>query len=162
MRKAPSATGSRPRADARPPARPYPAEAGRYHLHVAWNRPWAHRALLTRVLKGLQDAITVSHARPRRTGDGWVYDSDGPFACPEPGVRALHEVHARQDPPCTGGSRCRSCGTATPGASCRAKAPTSCGCWTAPSAPRCRRPPTLEAEIDAWNAVIHAGLNNGV
>ncbi len=75
----------------------YPAEAGRYHLHVAWNRPWANPALPTRVLKGLQDAITVSHARPRRTGDGWVYDSDGPFACPEPGVRAARG-------PCPAGS----------------------------------------------------------
>ena len=31
-------------------------EAGRYHLFVAWNCPWAHRALLTRAVLGLEDA----------------------------------------------------------------------------------------------------------
>jgi putative glutathione S-transferase len=45
----------------------FQAEAGRYHIYAAWNCPWAHRALLTRVLLGLEDAIDVSYALPRRT-----------------------------------------------------------------------------------------------
>jgi putative glutathione S-transferase len=33
----------------------FPAEAGRYHLYAAWNCPWAHRALLALVEKGLSE-----------------------------------------------------------------------------------------------------------
>ena len=71
----------------------FPAEVGRYHLFVAWNCPWAHRALLTRAIKGLDD-ITVSYARPNRNDQGWVYDKDGPFADPLLGVQAVHEVYS--------------------------------------------------------------------
>ncbi len=75
---------------------------GRYHLYAAWNCPWAHRALLTRVLLGLQTTISVSYARPRRTADGWVFDESGEFADPVLGVEALHKVYAQQRPVYTG------------------------------------------------------------
>ena len=65
------------------PDGPYTPDPGRYHLYVAWNCPWAHRALLARAILGLDDAITVSYARPRRTDQGWVYDADGEYADPE-------------------------------------------------------------------------------
>jgi len=81
---------------------PFTPDPGRYHLYAAWNCPWAHRALLARTILGLDDTITVSYARPRRTDQGWVYDASGPYADPELGVAALHEVYARQDPPYTG------------------------------------------------------------
>ena len=38
----------------------FPAEAGRYHLYVAWACPWAHRTAIMRALKGLEDAIRLS------------------------------------------------------------------------------------------------------
>lgn len=57
----------------------FKAEAGRYHLFVARNCPWAHRTLLLRKLKGLEDVIGTSVAAPRRTGDGWVFEADGAF-----------------------------------------------------------------------------------
>ena len=71
----------------------FPAEPGRYHLFVAWNCPWAHRAVLTRALKGLGH-ITMSYARPNRTDQGWVFDADGAFADPLLGVPAVHEVYS--------------------------------------------------------------------
>ena len=40
------------------------AEAGRYHLYVGWFCPFAHRTLLMRELKGLQDFISISVVRP--------------------------------------------------------------------------------------------------
>ncbi len=81
---------------------PFPPEPGRYHLYVAWNCPWAHRTLLARTLLRLEDAISVSYARPRRTEEGWVFDREGRYSDPEMGVSALHQVYARQRPPYTG------------------------------------------------------------
>ena len=78
------------------------AEAGRYHLFLAWNCPWAHRALLARLFKGLRDDISVSFAAPRRTADGWVFEKEGEFADSVFGVAALHEVYARVSPAYTG------------------------------------------------------------
>lgn len=81
---------------------PFTPDRGRYHLYVAWNCPWAHRALLARVFFDLEDAVSVSYSRPRRTDQGWVYDAEGEYADRELGVRALHEVYARQQPGYTG------------------------------------------------------------
>ncbi len=81
---------------------PYTPDPGRYHVYVAWNCPWAHRALLARVILGLEDEISVAFARPRRTDQGWAYDESGPYSDPELGVRAVHDVYARQRPGYTG------------------------------------------------------------
>jgi glutathionyl-hydroquinone reductase len=61
----------------------FPPESGRYHLIVAMACPWAHRTLITRSMKGLQDCISISVVHPiwQRTkpdveGDkhrGWVF-----------------------------------------------------------------------------------------
>ena len=46
------------------PESEFPAESGRYHLYVAYACPWAHRTLVTRALKGLQDTISVTVVHP--------------------------------------------------------------------------------------------------
>src|SRR5919108_3859698 len=51
----------------------FKAEAGRYHLYVAWNCPWAHRTLIFRALKKLEGAISVSHALPGLREHGWEF-----------------------------------------------------------------------------------------
>lgn len=59
----------------------FPPEAGRYHLYVAYACPWAHRTLITRSLKGLQDVISFTAVHPvwqkTRPGQddhrGWVF-----------------------------------------------------------------------------------------
>ena len=47
-------------------------EPGRYHLYVALACPWSHRAVIVRRLKGLEDVVDVSYARPYRDERGWV------------------------------------------------------------------------------------------
>jgi putative glutathione S-transferase len=52
----------------------FPAVAGRYHLYVSLACPWAHRAVIIRELKGLQDAIAVTVVDPiRNEEDGWRF-----------------------------------------------------------------------------------------
>jgi putative glutathione S-transferase len=42
----------------------FPTQTGRYHLYVAYACPWAHRTLMTRALKGLEEAISVTVVHP--------------------------------------------------------------------------------------------------
>lgn len=51
----------------------YPAQAGRYHLYVSLACPWAHRTVILRKLKGLEDAIGMSCVDPHRDERGWAF-----------------------------------------------------------------------------------------
>ena len=51
----------------------FKAEAGRYHLYVSYACPWAHRTLIFRQLKKLQDVISVSVVDPRMGDKGWSF-----------------------------------------------------------------------------------------
>src|SRR3546814_10284776 len=49
----------------------YPAEPDRYHLYVAMACPWAHRALIMRALKGLENFVSVSVVHWLMLDKGW-------------------------------------------------------------------------------------------
>lgn len=49
----------------------FAAEAGRYHLYVSLACPWAHRTLIFRKLKGLEEAIGVSVVHWHMAAHGW-------------------------------------------------------------------------------------------
>src|SRR5690348_17744094 len=57
----------------------FKAEAGRYHLYVAHGCPWAHRTLIFRALKNLEDAISVAYAVPGLKDEGWMYEANAAF-----------------------------------------------------------------------------------
>lgn len=82
----------------------FPAEAGRYHLYVSYACPWAHRAILYRRLKRLDDVISMSVLHPRWAGpDGWRF-VDGPLSTVDHagGRGFLHEVYRAARPDYTG------------------------------------------------------------
>lgn len=54
----------------------FKAAAGRYHLYVSLACPWAHRTLIFRHLKDLQDRIGVTVAEPLMLGNGWELKGD--------------------------------------------------------------------------------------
>lgn len=54
----------------------YKAESGRYHLYVSLACPWAHRTLIFRQLKDLQDLIDVTVVEPLMLSDGWELKDD--------------------------------------------------------------------------------------
>lgn len=65
------------------PDGPFPPEAGRYHLFVALNCPWCHRATIARSALGLSASVTLDVAFPNRTSDDdpaggglWEFDPE--------------------------------------------------------------------------------------
>ncbi|MEL6914598.1 MAG: glutathione S-transferase family protein [Pseudomonadota bacterium] len=82
----------------------YKAEAGRYHMYVSYACPWAHRALIFRKLKGLEDLITVDAVHPDMLGDGWTFETDDHGATGDSlfGYDFAREVYQRAEPGMTG------------------------------------------------------------
>jgi putative glutathione S-transferase len=74
----------------------YPAEAGRYHLYVSLACPWAHRTLIFRKLKQLEDVISISVVDPVITEGGWAF-RDG-FTDTINGFAFLRDAYTRTDP----------------------------------------------------------------
>src|SRR5919204_4334953 len=60
----------------------FKAEPGRYHLYVSLACPWAHRTVIFRKLKKLEDVISLSVVEPRMGREGWVFGS-GEGAIPD-------------------------------------------------------------------------------
>ena len=81
----------------------FPAQAGRYHLYIAWACPWAHRTAILRKLKGLEDVIGLSAVGSFLGEDGWAfYDEPGVIPDNVNSAHFLREVYAKADPYYTG------------------------------------------------------------
>jgi putative glutathione S-transferase len=72
----------------------FKAEAGRYHLYIAHNCPWAHRVLIYRAIKKLDRAITVAYAIPGMRDQGWTFENNPQFPeCTPDTVNGFHYLH---------------------------------------------------------------------
>jgi glutathionyl-hydroquinone reductase len=82
----------------------FEAESGRYHLYVSLACPWAHRALVFRMLKGLRDHIDVSVVHPEMLSEGWTLADDYPGATGDGlfGLPFLRDVYLKDTPDMTG------------------------------------------------------------
>jgi glutathionyl-hydroquinone reductase len=143
------------------PDGPFTPEAGRYHLYVSWACPWAHRVLIYRKLKGLEEAISVSYVEPLMLEDGWTL-AEG--ADPVNGARFLWQVYAKAAPGYTGRVTVpalwdRERKTIVNNES--AEIIRMLDGWPGARGPLLR-PPELGEEIDALNDMIYPAINNGV
>jgi putative glutathione S-transferase len=82
----------------------FKAETGRYHLYVSHACPWAHRALIFRTLKGLDDLIDISVVNPDMLGDGWTFQTDFNGATGDTlfGLPFARDIYTRAVPDFTG------------------------------------------------------------
>jgi glutathionyl-hydroquinone reductase len=149
----------------------FPAEAGRYHLYVAHNCPWAHRTLIYRAVKKLEGAISVAYAIPGLREQGWEFGSDPRFPDCTPdtanGFRYLHQAYTASERHYTG----------------KVTVPTlwdtETGCIVNNESSEIIRmlnsefkdiagddtdfyPPALRPEIDRINDLVYPNINNGV
>jgi putative glutathione S-transferase len=75
----------------------YRAEPGRYHLYVAWVCPWAQRTAIVRVLKGLEEVVSLSYVDDERDARGWAFrERRGPD--PVNGFTLLREAYEATEP----------------------------------------------------------------
>jgi len=74
---------------------PKDAEKGRYHLYVSYACPWAHRTLIFRKLKKLEDIISVSVVHPYMDNEGWDFSDKFSAATGDTlyNVSRLHEIY---------------------------------------------------------------------
>ncbi len=81
----------------------FKAEAGRYHLYVSYACPWAHRTLIFRTLKGLEETISLSVVHWHLGADGWTFeDADGVIPDTVNDAQFLHQVYTKAEPDYSG------------------------------------------------------------
>ncbi|ABG30976.1 glutathione S-transferase family protein [Roseobacter denitrificans] len=79
-------------------------DSGRYHLYISHACPWAHRTMIFRTLKGLEDHITISAVHPDMLGEGWTFEPDDNGATGDTLYNSAfaRDIYTRADPRFTG------------------------------------------------------------
>ncbi|WP_373945817.1 glutathione S-transferase family protein [Paracoccus marcusii] len=82
----------------------FAAESGRYHLYVSHACPWAHRTMIFRALKGLEDHIDISVVHPEMLSEGWEFRTDFDDATGDRqfGLDYLRQVYLKDTPDMSG------------------------------------------------------------
>ncbi len=82
----------------------FKAEPDRYHLYVSYACPWAHRALILRALKGLEELIPYSVVHPEMLSEGWEFrtDFDGATGDRLHDLPFLRDIYLKADPKISG------------------------------------------------------------
>ena len=81
----------------------FAAESGRYHLYVSLACPWAHRTVIFRKLKALENVISLSIVSPHMGREGWTFNaSEGSTGDAVNGKSKLSEIYLLANPHYTG------------------------------------------------------------
>jgi putative glutathione S-transferase len=146
----------------------FAAARGRYHLYVALPCPWAHRTVIMRMLKGLEDVVSMSVLEPLYGPHGWRFGTS-PGTVPDSvnGASELAEIYLRADPRYTGRvsvpalwDKERRTIVNNESAEIIRMLNGAFGRFT--NVRTDYYPPALREEIDRVNTLVYENVNNGV
>jgi putative glutathione S-transferase len=146
----------------------FKAELGRYHLYVSLACPWAHRTLIVRANKGLEDAISVSVVHWFMADKGWTFqEGPGVIADPINHVDYLHQVYTHAKSDYSGRVTVpilwdKKTGSIVSNESSEIMRMFGSAFDAAGALPGDDYPKALRSEIDTINARIYQTVNNGV
>lgn len=144
------------------------AEAGRYHLYASLACPWAHRALIMRKLKGLEEMISVSFVNSYMGPEGWTFKSSLQMTGDTVnGATRLHEIYTLADPQYSGPATVpflwdKQRKTIVSNESAEIMRMFNGAFDGVGATPADFYPEPLRVEIDALNELVYAAVNNGV
>ena len=146
----------------------FKAEPGRYHLYIANGCPWAHRTLIFRKLKKLENAISLSIVAPAMDERGWWFGNvPGSITDTVNGKAVLGEIYLLADPHYTGRvtvpvlwDKQRKTIVNNESSEIIRMFNSSFDEFT--NAHEDYYPAELRAEIDKVNDLVYANVNNGV
>ncbi len=146
----------------------FKAETDRYHLYISLACPWAHRTLIFRRLKHLEDIISLSIVHPDMLENGWEFKVEGKSRGDDiHGFDFLHQIYTRAEPEYSGRVTVpvlwdRKTGTIVSNESSEIiRMFNSAFVDIADDAPD-YFPQILRQEIDEINATVYPNVNNGV
>jgi glutathionyl-hydroquinone reductase len=146
----------------------FAAARDRYHLYVALACPWAHRTMIMRTLKGLEEVVSMSIVEPLYGPHGWRFGTS-PGTTPDSvnGASELAEIYLRADPRYSGRvsvpvlwDKERRTIVNNESAEIIRMFNGAFGRFT--NVRTDYYPPALREEIDRVNALVYENLNNGV
>ncbi len=140
---------------------PYQPALGRYDLVVGLGCPWAHRTLVVRALKGLEEAISVTIVSPDPIAGGWVFNQE------QEGCRSLADLYELAEPGYNGRSTVpvlwdKQTKTIVNNESAEIIVMLSQFNEFAKNPTLNLYPEELKEKIDWWNQKIYTTVNNGV
>ena len=146
----------------------FAAEPGRYHLYVSLACPWAHRTLIFRKLKGLENMISLSVVHWAMLDEGWTFqEAEGVIPDMVNNARVMHEVYTTADPVYTGRVTVpvlwdKQRETIVSNESAEIIRMLNSAFGGIGATPGDYYPQALREEIDAINARVYDTVNNGV
>jgi len=144
----------------------FPAARGRYHLYVSYACPWAHRPIILRKLKGLEDVIGITEVEPVMGDQGWQFGSDGDLDTVN-GKETLGGIYLMADPRYTGRSSVPVLWDKERRTIVNNESPEILRMLNSAFDAFTNEhtdfyPEELRGEIDAVNAIVFQNVNNGV
>ena len=146
----------------------FKAEADRYHLYVSLACPWAHRTLIYRSLKGLEDMIPISVVHWYMADNGWEFQS-GDCVIPDPlhGAEYMHQIYTAAMPDYSGRVTVPVLWDKNTNTIVSNESPEIIRMFNSAfdgvgAKPGDFYPESLRAEIDMLNTRIYESVNNGV
>lgn len=144
----------------------FTAARGRYHLYVSLACPWAHRTVVFRKLKKLEDVVGMSVVEPVMGERGWQFGPDADDDALN-GKKTLGEIYLMADPHYTGRSSVpllwdRERATIVNNESSEIIRMFNSAFDALTNERTDYHPAELRGEIDAINKLVFENINNGV